>query len=61
MEELMDQIKEMMESMLENDELIDLGSKLMKKTFDSLVAAGFNGEQAIQIVAHQGFGIKMNQ
>jgi len=51
---MFEQLKQLMQEMLAQDELFVLGAKMMKKTYDALVAEGFTPDQATRIVAGQG-------
>ncbi len=55
---MLDEIKDLMKAVLEDDELFTLSAKAMKKAYDALMAAGFTAEQATVIIANQGFGLK---
>jgi len=55
---MLEQLIEMMREMEQNDELFEIGARLMKKSYDALIKAGFNEEQATKIVAGQGAGVK---
>jgi len=55
---MIEQLVEMLRAVEENDELFDIMARMMKKSYDALVKAGFTEEQAIKIVAGQGTGVK---
>lgn len=55
---MLEQLKEMVRMMVEDDELFDLTAQLLKKSHSALIKAGFTEEQATTIVAGQGTGIK---
>ena len=50
----------MIKGVLDDDELFDLGAKLLKKSVDALVANGFKRSEAIAIVSNQGPMVKGN-
>jgi len=41
----------------QNPEYFRIQAELVKKYYDALIEAGFNKEQALEIVANQGHGI----
>lgn len=55
---MLEQIIAMMKEFEQNDELFAIGARLIKKSYDALVEAGFNEAQATQIVATQGAIVK---
>ena len=55
---MMEQLIEMMEGLLEQDKLFELGAKGLKKSVDALVNEGFTREEAVKIVANQGMFVK---
>ncbi len=57
MEEVIAEMLKMMQEFEKNDELFDTGARLMRKMYHSLVKVGFSPDEAIQIVAAQGFGV----
>lgn len=60
MEHILNQLKELQRAVLEDNELMALQAQLMKKMYDELTKVGFTAQEAIQIVAAQGAGIKAN-
>lgn len=57
---ILNQLKELQRAVLEDNELMALQAQLMKKMYDELTKVGFTAQEAIQIVAAQGAGIKAN-
>lgn len=57
---MLEQLKEMLKEVATDDELFELMAKTMKKLHGALVKEGFTNEQATQIVASQGMGVKSN-
>ena len=55
---MIEQLVEMLRAVEENDELFDIMARMMKKSYDALIKAGFSEEQATKIVAGQGAGVK---
>ena len=55
---MLEQLKEMLKEVLADDELFTLSAKVMKKSYEALIAEGFTPDQAIKIVAGQGVGVK---
>lgn len=55
---MFEQLLAIMQELEEQDELFKAGARVMKKTYDALIEAGFTPDQATLIVAHQGAGIK---
>ena len=55
---MIEQLVEMLRAVEENDELFDIMARMMKKSYDALINAGFSEEQATKIVAGQGAGVK---
>ncbi len=58
--EMFDQLEGMMEEIMKRDSLFETLGKAYKKTLDSLIAAGFTREEAVQIIANQGMGMKVS-
>jgi uncharacterized protein YoaH (UPF0181 family) len=58
---MIEELAEMIETILKQDQLFTLGAKMFKKTVDALVAEGVSREEAIQIVARQGPMVKANR
>lgn len=58
---MIEEMVEMIETILKQDQLFTLGAKMLKKTVDALVAEGFTREEAIQIAATQGPMVKGNR
>ncbi|MDB5194642.1 MAG: hypothetical protein JWN50_656 [Parcubacteria group bacterium] len=52
-DEIVEQLTELLETMLKKDQIFKLGAQFSKKSYDALIEAGFTPEQAIQIVANQ--------
>lgn len=52
-----EELKEMLESVLKDDEGLDLIAKIMAKLKDKLTERGFSREEAVQIIAGQGVGV----
>ncbi len=57
-EELLNQLKEMQRLILADDEILRNQAQILRKMYDELKKAGFSSEQALQIVANQGIGMK---
>jgi hypothetical protein len=57
---MLEQIKGMLREMVADDELFAIMAQGYKKAYDALIKAGFTEEQAMQIVANQGMGVKGN-
>jgi hypothetical protein len=57
---MLEQFKRMLREVLKDDEIFDLIAQGFRKTHTSLVKAGFTEDQATQIVASQGMGIRGN-
>lgn len=55
---MFDQLVQLLEEALSRDDFFALNARLMKRSFDALVAEGFTEDQAIRIVAGQG-GLKV--
>jgi hypothetical protein len=55
---MLKQLKEMLKEVVADDELFDLIAQYHRKAHKALIKAGFTKEQATQIVAHQGVGVK---
>lgn len=49
---MLDQVNEIMESMINDDRFFKNISVMMRKLYDSLVAEGFTEDQATQIIAN---------
>jgi len=48
------EIVKMMEPVLEQDKLFEIGAKVNKKALDAMIKEGFTREEAIGIIASQG-------
>jgi hypothetical protein len=57
---MVDQLKELLRMIAEDDEVFALGAKIKKKTFDALVAEGFSKQQALEITVNGGDIVKSN-
>jgi hypothetical protein len=58
-DDLLKQALEMFKHFEEHgDEFLELSARLMAKARDNLIANDFTREEAIQILAHQGCGLK---
>ena len=57
---MLEQMKEMLRMVMEDDELFELMAQILKKSHSALITAGFSEEQATTIIASQGSGIKAN-
>ena len=55
---MIDIAKEMIKDILKDDELFDLGAKVMYKSYQALRKNGFDHDSAVQITAHQGSVVK---
>jgi hypothetical protein len=55
---MLEMLKEILQAIVADDEIFDLNAKAMRKMHQALVKNGFTEEQATQIVASQGHGIK---
>lgn len=55
---MMEELLEMLREYEQNDEIFETLARMMRKMYDALIKAGFTPEQAMQIVASQGAGIK---
>ena len=55
---MIDELLEMLKELEENDEFFDTIARILKKSYNSLIKAGFTQEQATTIVAGQGSGVK---
>lgn len=51
---MLSQVKAMLELVLAQDELFELGAKIMKKSLDYYMKEGFTREEAVLLLAHQG-------
>jgi hypothetical protein len=55
---MLEELLKMLREMEECDEFFDIMARMMKKSYDALIRAGFSKEQANHIVASQGTGVK---
>jgi len=51
---MVEEIKDSMRIILEDDEFFELSAKMYRKMFVELTKSGFTDEEAVLIVAHQG-------
>ena len=51
---MLSQVKAMLELVLAQDELFELGAEIMKKSLDYYMKEGFTREEAVLLLAHQG-------
>ena len=51
---MLSQAKAMLELVLAQDELLERGAKIMKKSLDYYMKEGFTREEAVLLLAHQG-------
>jgi hypothetical protein len=58
---MIEQLKEMIRELAEDDEIMHLVARAMRKFYNSLIDAGFTPEQAMEIIISQGLGFKANQ
>ena len=54
----LEMVKETLKLVLKDDEMFDLGAKMLRKSYNALLANGFTPDQACHIVAAQGTGFK---
>ena len=57
---MIEEMVELIETILKQDQLFTLGAKMLKKSMDALIAEGFTRDEAIQVVAVQGPIVKSN-
>lgn len=55
---MLEELLEMLREMEKCDEFFDIMARMMKKSYEALIKAGFSEEQANHIVASQGTGVK---
>ena len=53
----LDQLKEIMGAVIEDDEIFALAAKAYRKALDALVQEGFSHKEAMDIIIHQGCGV----
>ena len=53
-----EQLLEMLRKVEKCDELFDITARILKKSYDAMIKAGFTEEQATKIVAGQGTAVK---
>lgn len=57
---MLEETKDMVRMMVEDDELFDLIAQLLKKSHAALIKAGFTEKQATAIVAGKGTSVNTN-
>lgn len=55
---MIEEIKKLLEEMVEDEELFMLAAKIRRKTYLALVAQGFSEEEALEITARSGEIVK---
>jgi hypothetical protein len=58
MDEQIEDLIEIQKAILAKDIMFEIGAKICKKSYDNLIAVGFDRDEAIRIVAGGGMTVK---
>ena len=58
---MIEEVVEMVEEVLKQDKLFELGAKIYKKSVDALIEQGFTRDEAMRIIIAQGPPIKASK